>query len=112
MSGRGDSSRRWLQAADAAEVSGNANRASTIAADSSGGHTCGDRGRFASARTAGRALQVPRAIGAAIEQVVRLPGHQHLGSVGDAKHNCSSILQTRDQRRIMRRDEPGAKPRS
>ena len=112
VAGRGNSSWSWLQAADAAEVRGHANRASTVAAHSARGHARGNRCRFAAAGTAGRALQIPWAVGAAIEQVVGFPRHQKFGRVGYAQNNCAGILQPRHQRSILRRDKSCAQPGS
>ena len=112
VTGGRNSSGRRLQSADAAEMRGHANRAAAVAAHSARRHPCGDSCGLAAARSAGRALEIPRIVGAAVEQVVGFPRHQKLGSVGYAQHNCAGIFQPVTERRILRRDESGPQTRS
>jgi hypothetical protein len=86
-------------------VSRYANRAATVAAYATRGHARNNRRSLASTGTAGRALQVPRAVGAAVKEVVCFPRHQELGRVGCAQDNGAGILKARDERRILGRNE-------
>src|SRR6202034_492323 len=112
VAGRRNSPRRWLQTADAAEVSGHANGTSTVAAHSARRHARGNGRRFAAAGAAGRALQIPRAVGATVEQVIGFPCHKKLGSIGCTQYDRARVLQACHQRRILRRDESLAQPTS
>src|SRR5580704_12060613 len=67
MAGRRDSSRSRLKPADPAEVRRDANRASTIAANSAGRTPGRNRRRFPTARTARSTREVPRIICASVE---------------------------------------------
>ncbi len=110
--GRRNASGRWFESADSAEVCGHADGSAAIAADASGGHPgCDSRG-FSSAGSARSAIQVPRRVGASVEQVVGLPGHEQLRSVSHAEDRSRQRAQPLDQGRIMRGDEPGAKARA
>ena len=85
MSGSGNASGRWLQSANAAEVSGHTNRAAAIAAHAARGHARGNRCRFTAARSAWRAVQIPRIVGAAMKQVVGFPRHQKFWRIGHCR---------------------------
>src|SRR5437868_13374925 len=90
-----------FQAADATEMCGHANGASTIAAYASRRATSGDRSRFATAGTTRSPAQVPGIIRPAIKKIVSFPGHQEFGRIRDTKNDSSSGAQAPYQRRIV-----------
>ena len=100
MSGGRDAPGSGFQTADPAEMRGHTDGASAITTHSSSGTARGDCRSFTAARPARRARQGPGIIGAAIENIVRLPRHQQLGRVGHAHNDRSSSAQAGDQRRI------------
>ncbi len=87
----------WFQTADAAEMRGHANRSAAVAADAPGRKAGSNRRGFTSAGSAGRSVEGPRTVGAAVERIVGLPGHQLLGDVGDADDD-----RTRGAKRVRR----------
>jgi len=66
-----------------------------------GGARGGDEGALAAAAAAGRAAQVVRVAGAAVQGVVRLEPHAHLAGVGRAEHQRAGSLQPRHRRRVL-----------
>ena len=67
--------------------------------------TGGDGGGLASAGAAGGVGKVPRVVGAAVEEVVGLVGHQELGAVGDAEDDGSGRAKAADSFGIVGRNE-------
>src|SRR5689334_20619529 len=85
---------------------GDADRAATIAADSCSAQASSDRSGVASAGAARSAIDIPRAIGASVDGILRVIGHQHFGNVGITENNRSSPLESLNKNRILLRDEP------
>ena len=109
VSGGRHAARRRLEAADAAEVRGHANRSAAVAADAAGREARGDGRRFAAARSSRRAIERPRVVRPAVERVVRLPRHELLGSVRHADHDGARGLESCDQRCVGVADDALAK---
>ena len=101
--GRGHAARRGLEAADAAEVRRHANRSAAVAADAAGRQARRDGRGLAAARSARRAIERPRAVGAAVQRVVGFPRHELLGDVGDAQDDGAGGAEACDQRARRRR---------
>src|ERR1022692_2810213 len=76
-----DAAGRGLQSGDAAEMRWNADGTAAIAADSSGRAERSNGGRLAAAGSSGRALQVPRIVGAAGDEIVRFIVGEEFGRV-------------------------------
>ena len=97
---------RWLQRADAREVRRHAHRPAAVATQSRGGHPRRNRRRLAPARSARRALEVPRIARAPMQQVRGLIGHQELRAVGGAQNQRSRRAQPRHHHRILAGTSP------
>src|ERR1017187_3721672 len=92
-----DAAGRGLQSCDAAEVRWNADGAAAIAADSACRAERGNGRSLASTGSSGGALQVPRIVGAAGDEIVRLVVGEEFGRVGLTQDNGAGIpLQLRD----------------
>ena len=104
--------RRGLEAADAAEVRRHANRSAAVAADAACRQARGDGRGLAAARSARRAIERPRAVGAAVERVVGFPRHQLLGDVGDAEDDGAGGAESCDQRGVGLAADARAKARA
>ena len=100
VSGCRDASGSGFQSADSAEVRGHANRSAAVAAHASGGHAGRNRRRLPATRSARRAREVPGIIGPPVKKIVRLPGHEQLRRIGNAKNDGAGLAQTRHQRGI------------
>src|SRR2546422_2800863 len=103
MAGGGNAAGSRFEPADAAEVRGDANGSTAIAAHTSGGASGSDGSSFSATRSARRAREIPGIVGASIEKVIGLPCHQQLGSVRNSKNDCARLAQTCDQGSIRRR---------
>ena len=112
VAGGRHAARRGLEAADAAEVRRHANRSAAVAADAARRQARGDGRGLAAARSARRAIERPRAVGAAVERVVGLPRHQLFGDVGDAEDDGAGRAEACDQRGVGLAAHAGAKARA
>src|SRR5438477_3197591 len=87
MAGAWDAARSWFESADAAEVRGDANGATAVAANAAEGKTGGDGCGFSAAGAAGGVCEIPGIARAAGEAVVGFVGHEKFGRVGGAEDN-------------------------
>jgi hypothetical protein len=96
MTGRRNAARSGLEAADTGEVRRDANRAAAVAPDPPTRQTRGNRRRFSAARSARRPRRIPGIHRPAVQRIVGLVAHQHLGYVGGADDDRTGLLQPMD----------------
>ena len=104
MAAARNASGRGLERADAREVRRHAHRAAAVAAQSRRRQPRRNRRRLAAARSARRALQIPRIARLPVQQVRGLIGHQKLGAVGRAQNQRARRAQPRHHHRIFVRN--------
>ncbi len=102
MTRSGNTAGRRLQRANASEVRGDSHRAAAIAAHSAGRTARSNRCRFAAARPAGRAVDIPGIGSPAVQRVVAFVTHEHVRDVRRAEHDRARLLQPRHAHRIGR----------
>ena len=97
-------SRRRLERTDARKVRRHAHRSAAVAAQPRRRHPRRNRRRLAAARSARRALQVPRIARPPMQQIVGLIRHQKLRAIGRAQNQRPRRAQPRHHHRILARN--------
>ena len=100
MAARRDQPPGRFVAIDAAVMRRVAQRAGDVAAGAEGRQPRGKRRRFAARRATGRARQVPRVVGGAVNVIVALRVGEHVRHVGLAEHDGAGMQQAIDQERV------------
>src|SRR5438445_12408933 len=97
-----NAARSRFESADAAEVRGDTNGTSAIAAHTSGGASGSDGSSFSGTGSTPRSREIPGIVGAAVEKVIGLPSQQQHWAAGDVKTDCACLAQADDEGRIRR----------
>src|SRR5271165_1183585 len=108
VTGGRNAARRRLEPADAAEMCRHSNRSTAVTADAARRHPGYNRRRLAAAGAARGAFEIPWAVGAAVQQVVRLPRHQQFRRIRDSENDRSRLAQARHQRSVFGRNVSSA----
>ena len=110
VTGIGNAAVRGLQRGDTGECGGTPHRNCHVASDADRGQAGRNHRRFAARRTARGALQIPRIIGAASEQIVALGPRCKFGNIGFRQRTAAGCLEACHRSGILGGDVPGEQP--
>src|SRR4029077_10273512 len=103
FAGIGQQATGWFERGDTTVVRWFADTAAAVRADAEGRAARRDNGRLTATATAGRALQVVRIIGAAVESIIGLIRHRKIGDVADPDNDRPGSPQPRNDGCVFRR---------
>jgi len=96
-----DAAGSGLQAADSAEMRGQANGAAAVATNAAGRAAGGNGCSFAPAGTACGTGQIPGIAGFSAEEIIGFVGHQEFGRIGVAEEDGAGGFEAGDQRGVL-----------